>query len=189
MSEHEPYQAMRLATVDIEPVSLCDACPKRLDCRGPASLAIDTYVKDSFFSISVAPGDPESFMSRKYVDADGNESDIFLVQTEVLINKCDGPVTTKRRLFKPNDEACGAHMVVVRQLEEQRKAYLKRREEERQNTLYLNQEEIQGYMDLSTAEQDALSTLPEDDLNELVKFQRKHPRRVAALRELAEEQP
>jgi hypothetical protein len=183
------YQASRTEEVAIDPFELCSDCPRRGDCQGVAQLAIDTYFKVSFFSMTVPEGDPEAFVSREYVDDKGGKSRMFFEQGESLIQECKGPKSQRQRTarhpFRSAVKECGAHIVVQQAMNKAHAEAERRRAEERATAVYLEPEETQALMALDPAESQTLTALPVSQLNELILFNRNHPDQIDELRQLA----
>lgn len=176
---------MRVEKSEIEPVEFCPECPRRGDCQGVARLALDTVFKASFFTVTVPKGDPDAFMGRVYADDQGRETRVFLDPDETRIRECQGPVVVKKRWFKADDIECGAFRESWLELRAMAAEDERQWAERRAQAIYLTPQETQDLIALGRAETQALAALPDDQLNELILFNRDHSDQIDDLRQLS----
>lgn len=181
------YGAFRPEIVNISPVDICKTCPQRGQCEGPAVQAEDNYAQTVWFTVSEIKG--EEFAFRKYIDANGGTSEMFLTSDEELVRNCTGPETTKGHLFKPNEMECAVNGLMRRGFE--RRALLgRKRDMQRWDKLvFVTQEDISDVRQLSEADQIELFSLSPTEFTNLVVFTRDHkdnPEMLQALRQLKE---
>lgn len=175
---------MHTVETPIDPLEFCPECPRSGDCQGVAGLAIDSYMKASFFSMQEIPGDPDVFVTRQYVDAAGGMSDTFLESDDTLIRECLGPEVVQKRLFRQDITDCGAFVATQQKLDALRAARTVQDAARRESAVYMTPDEIAALRALPDDQLRLLSALSTAEMNELVLFGREHPEQVGELRAL-----
>ena len=135
--------------------------------------------------MTVPGGDPEFFASRKYIDADDGESETFLDQEVDAIKNCTGIKKIRQGRLKRAYPECGAHAKTLDTIQEHINVKNEMRSQERAITVYLTEKEQKALLALSDTEFASLSSLPNDQIEELVLFNRQHPELIEKFRSLA----